>query len=161
MTCKNCGSALVKGANFCTACGCKVEFEAQAEAILHNNGAPTPETTYTPPLYTAPTPQQIPTQKQLPEEYKPLSPLAYWGYKLLFSLPIAGFICIIIFSLIDSNINRRNFARSFWCDYILSTIIFVISLFFNQFLKFCILSPYCFTIATISSGKYFKATVCI
>lgn len=65
--------------------------------------------------------------KSIPSEYRPLSPWAYFGYGILFNIPIIGFILLIIFSLDNSNINRRNYARSYWCIYIL-VIIFIIVL---------------------------------
>ena len=48
------------------------------------------------------------------ERFRPLSPWAYFGYTLLFSIPIVGFILLIVFSLTSDNINRRNFARSYF-----------------------------------------------
>lgn len=49
------------------------------------------------------------------EKYRPLSPWAYFGYSLLFGLPIIGFVFLLVFSFNSRNINRRNFARSFFC----------------------------------------------
>ena len=48
----------------------------------------------------------------IPANLRPLSAWAYFGYSLLFALPVAGLIMMIIFALDDSNINRRNYARS-------------------------------------------------
>ena len=66
------------------------------------------------------------------EQLQPISPWAYFGYSLLFSIPIVGFICLVIFSVSDTNINRRNYARSFWCGLvigiILTVVIFVIAI---------------------------------
>ena len=59
-------------------------------------------------------------------QYKPLSPWAYVGYNLLFSIPVVGFILLIVFSFSSSNINRRNYARSFWCVLLLALIITVV-----------------------------------
>ena len=58
-----------------------------------------------------------------PERFRPLSAWAYFGYTILFSIPLVGLICLIIFSLSDANINRRNFARSFFCALVLMLII--------------------------------------
>ena len=44
-------------------------------------------------------------------KYKPLSPWAYFGYNILFSIPIIGFILLIVFSFSNDNINRRNYAN--------------------------------------------------
>lgn len=59
------------------------------------------------------------------EEFRPLSPWAYFGYSLLYSIPILGFIMMIINSFSSSNINKRNFTRSFWCVYIIGFIVFL------------------------------------
>ena len=48
----------------------------------------------------------------IPPQYKPLSPWAYLGYQILFTIPLVGLIALIIFALNNDNINRRNFARS-------------------------------------------------
>lgn len=59
-------------------------------------------------------------------QYAPLSPWAYFGLQILFSIPIVGFIFLIIFSISSSNINRRNFARSFWCVYVIAAIVIAV-----------------------------------
>ena len=66
------------------------------------------------------------TLQQLPPQYRPLGAWAYFGYSLLFSVPVVGVICLIIFSISGSNINRRNYARSFWCVYVLAAIVAVV-----------------------------------
>lgn len=48
-------------------------------------------------------------------QYAPLGAWAYFGYALLFSIPIVGLIFLLIFSFNDANINRRNYARSWFC----------------------------------------------
>ena len=62
-----------------------------------------------------------------PDVFKPLSPWAYFGLSILFSLPVVGFIFLIIFSVSDANINRRNFARSYWCIYVIIAVVAVAS----------------------------------
>ena len=73
---------------------------------------------------------------KLPVEYRPLSPWAYFGYTLLFQIPIIGFIFLIVFSFSNYNINRRNFARSFFCVYV---IVFIIAIIFGMFGGFAFL----------------------
>ena len=58
-----------------------------------------------------------------PDVFKPLSPWAYFGLSILFSLPVVGFI----FSVSDANINRRNFARSYWCIYVIIAVAAVVA----------------------------------
>lgn len=56
------------------------------------------------------------------KRYKPLSPWAYFGYGLLFAIPVVGIILIIIMSFSAKNINLKNFARSF-CIFLLLALI--------------------------------------
>ena len=49
------------------------------------------------------------------EEFTPLSAWAYFGYTILFSIPIIGWIMLLVFSFSKKNINRRNYARSYFC----------------------------------------------
>ncbi|MBR7071583.1 MAG: hypothetical protein IKI29_05425 [Clostridia bacterium] len=52
---------------------------------------------------------------------RPLSPWAYFGLQILYAIPIIGFIFLVIHSF-SNNINQRNFARSYWCVYVLALI---------------------------------------
>ena len=67
-----------------------------------------------------------PAAPVLPEENRPLSPWAYFGLQLLFAIPIVGFIFLIVFSCNGSNINRRNFARSYWCALLIYLIVIAV-----------------------------------
>ena len=58
-----------------------------------------------------------------PEQFRPLSAWAYFGYGLLFAVPLIGLIFLIIYAFDDSNINRRNYARSFFCGLLLALVI--------------------------------------
>ena len=62
-------------------------------------------------------------QNNVPEQYKPIGMWGYFGYQLLFAIPIVGFICLIVFSLSNSNINRRNYARSYFCIVIIALVV--------------------------------------
>lgn len=64
--------------------------------------------------------------ERLPEKYRPISPWGYWGYQILFSIPIAGFIVLIVFAFSKDNINRRNFARSYFYIIVAGIIIALI-----------------------------------
>ena len=64
--------------------------------------------------------------QNIPSNYKPLSAWAYFGYQLLFAIPFVGFILLLVFAFNNDNINRRNFARSYFCVYLLVAIIFAI-----------------------------------
>ena len=65
---------------------------------------------------------------KLPDKYRPLGAWGYFGYQLLFTIPLVGFICLIVFAFSDSNINRRSFARSYFCVTVIVAVIVVIIL---------------------------------
>lgn len=67
--------------------------------------------------------------QNIPNEYRVLSPWAYFGYNLLFSIPIIGLIMAIVFACDSSNLNRRNYARSFFCGLLIAVIIFAVFMF--------------------------------
>lgn len=112
--CPNCG--IETDGKFCPQCGSFVPQPAAERAAAPN------------PTYTAPVIVNANQDTRIPEQYRPLSPWAYFGYSLLFSIPIVGFILLIVYSFNDSNLNRRNYARSFWCALLISVIIALITL---------------------------------
>ena len=118
MFCKQCGAVLEENLKFCPACG--AELEEVAAPVETEVTIPTP-VTHTP----SPRKKKI-TADQLPEEYQPLSPWAYFGLQILFAVPIVGFIFLIIYSINGSNVNRRNFARSYWCSLIIVGVVLLL-----------------------------------
>ena len=62
----------------------------------------------------------------LPEKYRPIGAWGYFGYSILFAIPVIGFIFLIIFACSGSNVNRRSYARSFFCALILIAVAIVI-----------------------------------
>lgn len=103
MFCKNCGNENVDQAAVCVQCGAPLQQEAPAAQ---------------------------PQQTMIPIAYKPLGAWMYFALSLLFSVPIVGLVFLIIFSLDDSNLNRRNFARSYWCSMIVGVGIFILLMIF-------------------------------
>lgn len=68
------------------------------------------------------------TGDSIPPEYKPLGAWAYFLYSLLFSIPLVGFICLLVFACGGTpNINLRNFARSYFCGLLVVVILAVIT----------------------------------
>ncbi len=47
------------------------------------------------------------------DRYRLMSPWSYIRLSILYSIPVIGWIFMIVFSF-SSNINRRNFTRSYW-----------------------------------------------
>jgi len=63
---------------------------------------------------------------EIPEAYRPLSPWAYFGLDILYSIPLVGWIFLIVHAVSSGNINRRNFARSFFCVYVIVIVLIII-----------------------------------
>lgn len=104
MYCTHCGASMDDGQTFCTACGSPAKSQS----------APVSPAPFTP--------------KDLPPEYRPLSPWSYFWLQVLYAVPVVGFIFLIIFSFKKDNIHRRNFTRSYWCSLILAAIVFAVIL---------------------------------
>ncbi len=62
----------------------------------------------------------------LPKKYQPITAWGYFWLQILFAIPILGTIFLIIFAIGHSNINVRNFARSYFCIIIIIIIGFII-----------------------------------
>ncbi len=60
---------------------------------------------------------------QIPPKYRPLTAWGYWGLTILYSIPFLGTLCLIVHALDGSNINRRSFARSYFCTALLVVIL--------------------------------------
>ena len=66
---------------------------------------------------------------QIPKEYKPISAWGYFGYELLFGIPLIGFIFLLVFALGGTeNVNLKNFSRSYFCAFLIGLIITVVIL---------------------------------
>ena len=61
--------------------------------------------------------------EHVPYEYQPISMWGYFGYSILFAIPIVGLILAIVWSFGAANINLRNFARSRFCILIIGIVI--------------------------------------
>ena len=112
MKCPTCGTEIPENEQFCNICGTAVaSFAPSAPAAPATPVRPTPVRTA--PMTPAP-------------ETKLLGPWAYFGLQLLFSIPLVGFILLIVFSLDNSNLNRRNYARSYWFSLIVGLVLTLI-----------------------------------
>ena len=128
--CSNCGAQLEDYARVCSNCGAQADDSSVPSAP-----------TYQPPEYNQTSYGQTSygqppvvinnigmTPDQLPPQYRPLSPWAYFGLNILFSVPVVGLVFLIVFAFNKSNINRRNFARSFFCLLLIVVVIGLIVL---------------------------------
>ena len=53
--------------------------------------------------------------QNIPSKYRPMGAWSYWGYTILFGIPLIGQIALLICALSSSNISRRSFARGYFC----------------------------------------------
>lgn len=60
----------------------------------------------------------------IPENYEPIGMWGYFGYEILFAIPVLGWIFCIAFALLAKNYNLRNFARSQFCFLIIYIVLF-------------------------------------
>jgi len=72
-------------------------------------------------------------ESRLPAEYRPITMWGYFGYSLLFAIPVVGWIFIVIFALTANNQNLKNFARSQFCVLIIWLVLICISAFSGFF----------------------------
>jgi len=148
MFCCNCGKQLPDSAKFCPDCGQPIrmpekptvkEPEPEPVPVAEPEPVKVPETKQEEPKqsFKAPEPTPAPVDEPafaptpepvVPEENRPLGPWAYFGYSLLFSIPVIGFILLIVLSFAGKNVNRKNFARSYWCWIILAIALILISI---------------------------------
>lgn len=62
-------------------------------------------------------------------EYQPISMWGYFGYELLFGIPVIGFIMLLVFAFGGTpNKNLKNFARSKFCCAIVAIVLSVVLL---------------------------------
>ena len=109
---------------------------ASTEQQTYTNTQNTEQQTYTNPQNTDQTQaqaqsqasqQQEPRRLVLPKVYKPISMWGYFGYDLLFAIPIVGLICIIVFAFSSStNKNLQNYARSKFCWFLIALVLWAI-----------------------------------
>lgn len=114
MYCKNCGAENNNTSRFCKECGASMDAATESNPGYQNTSA------------TSDQPTTIIRGYAPPGAYKPISMWGYFGYELLFAIPLVGFICLIIFSVSSRNLNLKNFAKSYFCVYIVAIIVAVV-----------------------------------
>lgn len=63
----------------------------------------------------------------IPPEYRPIGMWGYFGYQILFAIPVIGFIFLLIYAFGGGrNINLKNFARSYFCVLIIAVVFAII-----------------------------------
>ena len=154
MKCNNCGTENADGQQYCQGCGAALYGQsnmytqqnqntygqqnagtyAQQNAGTYgqqNANAYGQQNLYSQQAYTTP-PQQVVynqriTKENLPYEFQPISMWGYFGYQILFMIPIIGFILLIVFALGGTkNVNLKNSARSYFCVTIIVLVVVLI-----------------------------------
>lgn len=130
MICKQCGTEFPDTGKFCPSCGTPNQ-PAPRPQPQPQTYQPAPQQTYQPTYAPQPVrPSAAPAQPEeflaAHPEYRPMSAWAYFGHTVLYSLPIIGFIFLIIHSCKSNYLARRNYARSYWCALIVAAVVFVI-----------------------------------
>ena len=130
MRCITCGTSNAEGSRFCGGCGAELKTESNGfhsssyiapTKSTPNTYNPSSETTHYSGAYTA---SRSPI---IPPGYEPISMWGYFGYQLLFMIPVIGFIILLVFAFGGTqNINLRNFARSYFCVLIIVIVLFVL-----------------------------------
>ena len=121
MKCPNCGNEIPDNQKFCTVCGTPLTEDARMDGMY---GAA--DGTYSSAGDAAAGSAAF-DPNTIPADFRPLSTWAYFGYQLLFSLPFVGFVCLLIFSFGGThNRNLRNFARSYFCMFIIVVLLILI-----------------------------------
>ena len=67
---------------------------------------------------------RTPREVIVPEDYEPIGMWGYFGYQLLFAIPLIGWVLCVMFALTARNYNLRNFARSQFCYLIIAIVLF-------------------------------------
>lgn len=118
MLCKKCNAQLPDDATFCAICGAQVEPTAPEQVqpfeFYENVNFQNKEITV----------------EDLPDHLKPMSAWSYFWLQILYSVPIVGFIFLMIFTFSSGNINRRSFTRSYWCAALVGGIIATVIILF-------------------------------
>lgn len=65
--------------------------------------------------------------QNLPAKYQPLSCWTYFLLTLLYSIPVVGLVFLILHAISAGNINKRNFARSYFCVFVIAFVVLLIS----------------------------------
>ena len=133
MICPNCGHSNPDQAQFCSGCGNQLSpsvpaSEVPEQPVVQPVECPVEQPTVRPmerPI-TAFDPYTV------PYAYKPISAWGYFGWKLLFAIPLVGFVLLIIFSCgVSENKNLTNFARSYFCFLLIVLIVVLVLLLFS------------------------------
>ncbi|MCD8134178.1 MAG: zinc-ribbon domain-containing protein [Clostridiales bacterium] len=122
MYCGQCGKKNKESAMFCEYCGAKLEVSGRS---AENTAGAAPDPVRVNYKQAPPGGMKF-DENNIPEEYRPITMWGYFGYEILFAIPIVGWILVIVFSITAKNHNLKNFARSHFCILIIALVILLI-----------------------------------
>lgn len=130
MKCIKCGAENEQGSKFCFKCGASMIEQTTQSSVQKMNGTINRQI---PPYTNAESGNMYyhrPVGQVIPDynpnfDYRPLGMWSYFGYEILFAIPLIGFIFLLVYSLGGtSNINLRNYARSKFCVVVIIAVFF-------------------------------------
>ena len=140
MYCNQCGVLHVDDAIYCKNCGVHLQDERETEyynAIPERDSVNLEKEVYS--TEKRGMENKAATRSNLIEDpvYKPISMWGYFGYQLLFAIPLIGFVIALVFAFGGTqNINLKNFARSTFCILIIAVLLFFSIMVFGSGLAF-------------------------
>lgn len=67
------------------------------------------------------------TEEQLPAKFKPVKAWSYFGWTVVFTIPLIGWIIALIKAFGNTeNVNLQNFARSMFCYFVIVVILWLL-----------------------------------
>lgn len=140
MFCGKCGVQLREGTKFCPSCGANTGMKEPGKQSEYRQQ--TQEDSRS--VYQR-THRQNPYQNVQPmrqnygggighdgKDYTPIGMWGYFGYNILFLIPLIGFILMLIFSFGGTNnVNLRNYARSQFCWLIILVVLLLLMIAFG------------------------------
>lgn len=67
------------------------------------------------------------TDQLLPKAYRPLSPWSYFWRSVLYSIPVLGWLFLLVHAIASKSRHGRSFARSYFCGLLFVVIVAVIA----------------------------------
>lgn len=67
------------------------------------------------------------SEQLLPKSYRPLSAWNYFWRTVLYSIPVIGFIFLLIHALASKSRHGKSYARSYFCGILLAIIVGVVA----------------------------------
>lgn len=130
-TCPKCNTVNNDVNVFCETCGNALPVENAPQAPV----VEAPVEAATQPQYQQYQPASQPVyamppqfnEDMLPEEYKPVSVGKYIGYSILFSIPLVGFIMLLVTAFSGgTNKSLKNYARAMLVMYVIAIVLVII-----------------------------------